>query len=186
MIKLAGGGGGLGSVTTNATLTGAGTGASPLSVAGEPLPYFQQGSLIASTSLAAANDVMISGFVLPYSLTFSNINVMVFTADAVGLYDLGIYSKAGALLAHVGAQSLPATGFQTFPIVGGAQTLAPGLYAFGWTGNANAAALNQDSGALIVWIFNGNVATSVAGVLPSSVGALAIAVHQFPLFFFLD
>lgn len=182
-----GSGGGLAAVQTNSTLTGTGTSVSPLSVAGWPLVYYTNVSnQSASTGLGGANQVAIFGFITPSNVTFSNITVGIQTADAVNLYDVGIYNQAGSLLAHIGAQSLPSTGNQTFAVSGGSKTISAGLYAFAFTGNATTAALKQDSGTVFLWIRNTNVATSAAGVLPASIGALTVASANFPIGFALS
>lgn len=182
-----GSGGGLAAVQTNSTLTGTGTSVSPLSVAGWPLAFYtnvtNQG---ASTGLGGANQVYIIGFANPSNVTFANISVAIQTADAVNLYDLGVYNQAGSLLAHIGAQSLPSTGNQTFAVSGGSKTISAGLYVFAFTGNSTTAALKQDSGTVLIWIRNTNVATSAAGVLPGSIGALTVAVGAFPIGFALS
>lgn len=176
------GGGGLATVTANSTLSGGGTPASPLGVTGWPLTYFQNSDASASTTLTAANQVYITGFVLPYALTFSNLGVFIQTADAVNLYSFGIYSQAGTLVAHSAAATIPATGDHTFAVVGGPVTIAPGLYLMAFTGNANTAAIGQNSGSLNCWVRNTSVVSSAGGVMPASIPAQTVAIAQFPFF----
>lgn len=171
---VSGSGGGLSSVTTNPTLTGAGTGGSPLGVTGWPLAYYSFILARSNTFGITANQVTVYGFALPHALTFSNICVWIGTADAVNSYDFGIYSFTGSLLAHIGAQTLPSTAFQAFGVVGGAKTIQAGLYAFAFTGTA--ATANISGAAITGQIFyNGSYAASVGGVLPASVTAFTIS-----------
>jgi len=202
-----GSGGGLSTVTTDSSLTGAGTVASPLGlllvstqprltgagissskldIAGWPVAGWQStfGNDV-SLAVGTANQVTITGFVLPCAVTFSHIAVGIQVVDASNLYDVGIYSEAGSLLAHIGAQAITATGVQAYAVSGGALTLAPALYAFAVTGNANTAQFKADEreGG---WIYNANVAASSGGALPASIGALtpAPSVYQFNFYLY--
>ena len=152
MIRLAGGGGG---------------GAAPLT-------FFGDGEAFTPVGPAAADEVYITGFVLPYELTFSNIGVDLHNTDNANDYDIGIYDQAGNLVADIGAQPLPAGGVQTFATVQGVQTINPGLYLFAFTGAAIKVTFNNDSDSP-VWVLNANVAASVGGALPASIGAVAVA-----------
>jgi hypothetical protein len=184
MIKLAGGGGS-GLIQTNSTLTGNGTLGSPLGVAGMPLPYFASSWAQTGETLSGANAIDASGFVLPYPLTFSNIAVSIDTADAVNNYDIGIYTKAGALVANIGGQPLPSTGTQSFATLQGPLTILPGMYAFAWAGAATTAIIRTSNGWPFPWFQSHNIGTAVAGTLPASVPAIAVAVAQFSLAFAL-
>jgi len=154
-IRLGGGGGGGG-------------------VAGWPLTYFASVAYDTNNTRAGANQVSVSGFVLPYELSFSQIAVYLDITDAVGLYDFGIYTKAGALIANIGAATQPNNDLQIYPTLQGLQTIPPGLYLFGWTGNAAVVAIHFQDNALS-WVFNQDIAASVGGALPAAIGAVAIA-----------
>jgi len=165
------GGGGLASVTTDSTLTGAGTSSSHLGVKGWPLTTHPCSRAAVAITLGGANQVYITGFSLGYELTFSNIATYGDAGDGVGFYDLGVYTKAGALVANIGATHLPSGTPQHQAILQAPLTLAPGDYAFAFTGNAVVATIRADN-QWATWIDNSNVATSSAGVLPASIGAL--------------
>lgn len=160
------------SVGKNSTLTGAGTAGTPLGVNGWPLIAFNNSQYSNSFHVGGTNQVSIWGFVLAYPLTFANITIDIATADAVNSYDIGLYTKAGALVANIGAQTIPSTGIHAFATVQGSQTIAPGLYLFGATGNANTAQI-EGSTAAPNWVVNTNVTSSSGGALPSSIGAIA-------------
>lgn len=139
-----------------------------------PALYFSEGTPYTAAVLGAANDVAISGFVLPTPLTFTYIGIAVTTADAIGDYDFGVYTAAGDLIANLGPQHVPPTNLLTGPTLQGKQTIDAGLYMFGWTGNAIVAAIDIDPN-WISWVFNADVAASVGGTLPASIGAVAVA-----------
>jgi hypothetical protein len=146
-------------------------------ITGWPLAYFSNASLNNNIALDGANQISVSGFALPYRLTFSKIAIGVITTDATNLYDVGIYTQAGALVANIGAQTLPTNQIQTTPIVQGAITIPPGMYLFAFTGNANTATLDWFNSGYS-WVFNQNVAASSGGALPASIGAVAEDANQ--------
>lgn len=176
-----GGGGGLSSVTTNSTLTGNGTGGSPLGVAGMPIIFYSSGNGLSSESLAAANDIDASGFVLQYPITFAHLAFQVNTADGVNSYDVGIYTNAGALVANIGPQHLPSTGLVSFITLQGSQTILPGLYAFAWTSAATTAQLGIDNNLSFTWFQSHSIGTSSGSTLPASVSPIAISVTGYGL-----
>jgi NADPH:quinone reductase-like Zn-dependent oxidoreductase len=90
------------------------------------------------------------------------------------LYDVGIYSQAGALIANIGPTHFGATGLVATATLQGAKTINPGLYVFGWTGNAATLGIQTDH-TTGTWAEITNIATSSAGTLPPSIGAVAIA-----------
>jgi hypothetical protein len=150
----------------------------------KPLTYLGIGGVTANAHLAGANQTYITGFVLTNPLTFSHIAINVASTDAVNSYDVGVYTAAGALIANIGARSLPSAGVQTFATVQAAQTILPGLYAFAFTGNSTTAGISQSSDAN-TWVLNANIAASVGGALPASVGAIAQAISSSIFFFSL-
>lgn len=163
-IRLGGGGGGGGAAAS--------------------LDWFDQGDAFGPFSIDNANQVAIVGFLLPYALTFSNIGVFVSTADAANNYDIGIYTKAGVLVADIGAQPLPAAAEVSFPTVQGTQTIAAGRYLFAMTGDAVIAVLWNDADAP-AWVLDIDVAASVGGALPPNIGAVAIAAAAGKPFLYL-
>lgn len=167
-------------VQVAARITGAGTVASPLDLAGIPVDYFQDSSAPSNSALAGANQVWVNGFTLQAAITFTKLGCFVQTADAVNAYDLGVYSVAGALLANVGPRTLPATGWKTFAINQTTVTLNPGRYVFAFTGNSTTAHVGYD-GNRAAWTVNSNYASSSAGTLPNSLTAFTIAPASSPL-----
>ena len=172
-------------VSTTAELTGAGTTGSPLSVAGWPLTWFTTGLPVSALSLGAANVVSVYGFALPYTLTFANVGIYVAVADAVNNYDLGLYTKAGNLIANIGPQTLPNAAQTSIATLQGSQTIAPGLYLFAWTGDVGIAQIYGYTYDFS-WVVNGNIAASAAGTLPPAIGAVAVASAFDAPFLFLS
>jgi hypothetical protein len=96
--------------------------------------YINPGYNNVTTTAAAANTLKISGVVLPNPLpAATKIMFQVATADNTNNSDVCLYTKAGALAAHIGAQHLGSTGTITGTIVGGPVSLAAGAYYVGFT-----------------------------------------------------
>lgn len=140
------GGAGGGGVVTDSTLTGSGTVASPLSVAtnvrGSVIPGFNYLSVLNPTAgfRSTANATTMFGIPLPGLSLDQGIVIDINTADAIGLYDFGIYNGSGVLVIHTGAIHLPSTGLTSLPWTGTLPvTLAAGMYYLAYTGNANTA-----------------------------------------------
>jgi len=168
-----GAGGGLSSVTTDGTLTGAGTIASPLGfVPGSGFIGFQP-HVSTAFGMTGANQIQLDGIWLPCPWILNSIWVYVGTADAGGLYDLGIYNYAGTRLGHIGAQAFPNTGFRSFAVVGAPITLPAGALLFAWAGNSTTLALAFNGNDGGVAYHNANYAASVGGALPATIAALA-------------
>lgn len=159
-------------VETAARLTGAGTVASPLDIVGWPVAGYLYPANDSGNLAFAANQTRVMAFQLGYALTFSNIGVKVAVLDAGHNYDFGIYDAAGTLVAHIGAQTLPATGNLGFAVVGAPITITPGLYMFAMTGAATTAALGYDSGISITLFSNQSYSATSGGALNGSVTAL--------------
>ncbi len=126
------------------TITGTGLPGSPLvatqqTPTGWPLTWFAAPAIADPQNVPVAtpiNTARLGGIVLPCALQFNKIIFPIQTADAVNLYDFGIYSYAGALLAHRGAATIPATGNIAFAMIGGPITLNAGRYILAMTGNS--------------------------------------------------
>jgi hypothetical protein len=181
--------GGLSQVSVDGTtITGNGTPASPLvgnsgTPAGWPLTWWGSPGFGTATNRAlvsSANTLSIWGVALPAATQLNKIFISVHTADASGLYDIGFYTGAGALAAHIGAQHIPSTGLQSYSVVGGPITLAPGRYYFAVTGNATVAAYDYWSYPAGTWsfIFSASFGTSTGGALPSTITPPADSVSQ--------
>lgn len=150
-------------------------------VSGWPLTFFTYSLVTSPATLPGANNVWVTGFPLGYKLTFSHIDTFVNTSDLIGLYDMGIYNPAGTLLANIGAQHLSATGSVSFATVQGSLTLNPGLYLFGWTGNATTGQI-FNAATTGCWVTNSNIATSSGGAMPASIGAVSVAPDRGALY----
>jgi hypothetical protein len=165
-------------VQHDATLSGAGTVASPLSAAqqtptGWPLTFFMHGygGALASFTVVTANKIELIGMYLPCSVQFSSLIFGVGTADAVNLSDIGIYTYAGVLAAHIGAQVLSSATIQAVAIAGGGTvTLPPGRYFWAATSNGSTIAFRDDT-AGFTYTFQRATAfgTSSGGNLPNSI-----------------
>lgn len=152
-------------------ISGAGGSGAPT---GWPLTWYgiPPGGVSSNAQFAApVNTLNLYGFVLPASVQFNKIVLSILTLDAANLYDFGFYSYGGALVAHIGAQAIPATGVHAFAVVGGPITLNPGRYFVASTGNSTTAQYTQAGGAGIAWNFQavGGFGTSAAGVLPGTI-----------------
>jgi hypothetical protein len=136
---------------------------------------FWAGPSIQSTATipfaSPANTLQLCGIVLPCAVQFNKIIVRISANDAVNLYDVGIYSSVGALLAHRGAATVPATGIVAFSMIGGPFTLQPGRYYLGWTGTAiTATFISGVSGSTVFQFLSvGGFGASASGVLPVSI-----------------
>lgn len=180
-----GGGGGLSTVATNATLTGNGTSGSHLGVAGWPLANYVNGVASSTTALGTANTLWVESFNLPYAVTFAHIQVNIGTTDAVGLYDVGVYTFAGALVANIGAQTLPSTAEHNFATVQGSQTILPGTYFFAFTGNGTTATLGFWNN-IEAFYSSRSTGVSSGGALPASFTPPAAAVDRIQWYFVLN
>lgn len=145
----------------------------PATPNGWPLTWWNNmdfGTTASTPFVGVANTLNVSGFVLPAAVQFNKIFLNILVADAANLYDVGIYTYAGALVAHIGAQHLPSTGILGFSVIGGPITLNPGRYFFALTGNATTAANRTYTGANFgfIWTAAQSVTASSGGALPSS------------------
>lgn len=180
-------------VQTDATLTGAGTVASPLSAVtqtptGWPLPYFQFGVAAASaTGLASpVNTLQLVGIWILAQLRFSNVTVIVGTADAVNNYDIGMYNAAGTRAWHIGAQTIPSTGIQTFAVAGAPITINPGLYFWATTAVVNTATIytSGTTAQTLLYFSAFNQGATVGGAIPASITPPAKSISRDNMPFF--
>jgi hypothetical protein len=168
-------------VETDATITGAGTVASPLSVVPPTYNFFQYGGIGNNLALPQ-NQTLISGFLLPYSLTFSKIFFALTTADAGTNSDIGIYTAAGVLVANIGAQHLGTNFGNVIATVQGSQTIAAGLYMFAATTAGNTIVINSSFGTAC-WVFSSTAGVTAGGALAASITAPTRSVSDLvPLF----
>lgn len=108
-------------------------------------------------------------FSLPAALTLNKLLVWITTADAAGLYDIGIYNAAGTLVAHTGPIHLPSTGLQTLAVLGAPISLPPGKYYFATTGNAATAALQLFNGGNLGYTNATGLGSATGGTLPATI-----------------
>lgn len=157
----------LDAMTDGATLQGAGIAADKLAVI--PSSFYQQG-FIQGNFGPSANTIWLNGFNLLGPLTFSNITIVVQDTDASNLYDVGIYTAAGALVAHAGAQAIPAGSVQTFAMIGAPITLPQGRYLFAFTGDGGNVSIYYTAN-MLTWFENVGYGASAGGVLPNTIAA---------------
>ena len=74
-------------------------------------------------------------------------------------------------VAHIGAQTIPGTGYTTFAVVGGPITLAPGRYYEAYTSTANTASVVQQLNHGLPANFSNHdgFGVSAGGVLPNTI-----------------
>jgi hypothetical protein len=173
-VQNPGSSGGLSTVTTNASLTGAGTVASPLGVKGWPIQGFVSYTGSANVFSLTANQLGLWIYSIPYEWTASNIAIDITTADGANNSDVGLYNSAGTLIANAGAQHMGSTGNIAFPFVQGTLTEPAGLYGFAVT---SAASNLKFAGLFAAFVLYGlgNLATSTGGALNSSITFPALA-----------
>lgn len=167
-------------VQTDATLTGAGTVASPLSAAqqmpsGWPITWLAYGgpysNAIFSKLATVANTLVLYGISFPAAVRFGHIVINLITGDNANNSDVGFYSAAGALLAHVGAQHFNFTGNSSIAVVGGAVAIGPGRAYFATTsvGTVATIANSNDAGSPSMFLNQANFGSSTGGSLPASI-----------------
>jgi hypothetical protein len=173
-VQNPGSSGGLTTVTTDASLKGNGTSGSPL---GEvPITFF--GAYFNSTATglgATANTISLAGFSLPVPFTLSNITVFINTVDAAHNSDIGIYSAAGALLAHAGAQAFATANTVTFAMIGAPIAIPKGSAIIAFTSAASTLKISN-SAQTASWCYSASTGTSTGGALPNTITAPTIAV----------
>ena len=176
-----GAGGGLSSVTTDATLTGAGTGASPLKVA-NPFPggwpvsiWIDRNNSGGTAHSFPTNTLDIYGVQIDEQVQFSQLYIEIDALDAGHNYDVGLYNFAGTLLANIGAQPLPATGNLFFNTVQGLITINPAIYWLVFTGAASTAQYGISFGQRGTLSYATALATqaSAGGACPATITPLA-------------
>lgn len=156
-------------IVTNSTLTGNGSGGSPLSVANQPLTWFVlQGVFTTTGGSTTANQVLLNGINIPQAVTFSQLCTPINVADGTNLYDYGLYNTSGALIADWGPQHLVGTPpyYQCYSNVQGTVTIQPGNYLIGWTANSTTGKFFY-GGSNTTWYYNATFMASSGGQLPN-------------------
>jgi hypothetical protein len=139
-------------------------------------PFFVTGGARSVGSQAATENVTkLWGFLLPYTLTTTQITYQVTTADnTANEYDIGIYNTSGKLLLDIGAK--PGTtfaasdAFHTLSWTQGSTGLAAGQYYLALTTNC-ASACAQMGAAVgnVSFAVNVSAGASADGALPSTI-----------------
>jgi fibronectin-binding autotransporter adhesin len=140
-----------------------------------PLPMFTTGGSQTGASLSPTQNVTtLWGFLLPYSVTTTQITYDVTTADnTANTYDIGIFNNAGNLVLDISAVAgttfAPSAAFNTLAWTQGSTTLPAGRYYLAFTTNcaSNCAAIGGTS-AFVSFAVNASGGTSTGGALPST------------------
>jgi hypothetical protein len=138
-------------------------------------PFFATGGARTGTSQAATeNTTKLWGFLLPYSVTTTQITYEVITADnTANEYDIGIYNTSGKLLVGIGATKgttfASSTGFRTLLWTQGSTGLAAGEYYLALTTNcASACAQIAAATGNVSFAVDVSAGASTGGALPST------------------
>ena len=139
------------------------------------LPFFISGNgRVGFTQGALKNVTALWGFLLPYSITTTQITYDVANADnTANNYDIGIYSNGGNLVVDLGpipgTTFAPSTGFLTLRWSQGSTTLAPGRYYLGFTTNCATGCVKvAAAGNNISFAAGESAGASTGGALPST------------------
>ena len=167
----------LGTLTagSNVTITN-GPGSVKISATGAPvLPYFATGGGRTEASLGAGQNVTaLWGFLLPYTVTTSNLTYDVTTADnTVNAYDVGIFNYSGTLVLHIGPTAgssfAPSATFHTLAWSEGSTNLPAGRYFIAFTTNcASSCATIGATANYLSFAINASAGASTAGSLPAT------------------
>lgn len=146
-----------------------------ISATGSTLQFFVTGGARTGGSQAATENVTaLWGFLLPYTVTTTQITYDVLTADnTANGYDIGIYNTSGNLLVDIGATpgtTFAATdAFQTLVWTQGSTVLAAGQYYLALTTNcASACAQIAAATGNVSFAVNVSAGASTGGALPST------------------
>lgn len=140
------------------------------------LPFFATGGERTGANQGALKNVnKLWGFLLPYSVTTTQVTYDVTTADnTANNYDIGIYDNSGNLVLNVGATPgttfAPSKIFKTLNWVQGSTTLPAGRYYIGFTTNcASACGAVGANNTFVSFAVNLSSGTSTGGVLATTV-----------------
>lgn len=172
----------LGTLTAGANVSiTAGPGSVTISAAGGGgggtiLPFFATGGERTGANQATVKNVnKLWGFLLPYSVTTTQVTYDVTTADnTANNYDIGIYNNSGNLVLNIGPTPgtifAPSKKFLTIAWHQGSTTLPAGRYYIGFTANCASAcgALAADP-SYVSFAINLSAGTSTGGALAATV-----------------
>jgi hypothetical protein len=139
------------------------------------LPFFSTGGSQTGMPVSATQNVTtLWGFLLPYSVTTTQITVEVTTADnTANTYDIGIFNNSGTLLLDLGAIAgttfAPLAAFNTLAWTQGSTTLAAGRYYLAFTTNCGSScAAVGGTQNYVSFAVNASGGASSGGALPSA------------------
>jgi hypothetical protein len=96
--------------------------------------YFLGNGYQSGTTNVSSNLLLLSGITIPDAIpSAGHLVFQVTTADGTNNADVCLYSKAGSLVAHTGAQHFGSTGVIVSAISGGAVSVPAGAYYAGFT-----------------------------------------------------
>lgn len=119
------------------------------------------------------------------SVAISTLCFYVSVADRSGRYNIGIYDSNDALVADIGAQSLPNTGWQCAPVVQRIARVTNGArYRVATTGTSTTARINYSSATLPPAADQGyyGSGTTSGGALPASITAATFSPQEYGYF----
>jgi hypothetical protein len=159
----------------NITITN-GPGSIKISAASAPvLPFFVTGGEHTGGFVAAGkNATALWGFLLPYTVTTTQITYDVTTADkSANNYDLGIFDASGDLVLHTGPTTggtfAPSAAFRTLAWIEGSTHLAAGRYYLGFTTNCSSGCAQIGaSAAYVSFAVNVSAGATTGGTLSST------------------
>jgi hypothetical protein len=170
----------LGTLTAGANISitnsaGAITIASTGGGGGGTLPFFVTGGArTGSVNGAGINLNKLWGFLLPYSVTTTEITYDVTTADnTANKYDIGIFDDSGSRVADLGATAgtifAPSKGFKTLKWAQGSANLAAGRYYLGLTTNCTTNCAQLAGAAFVSFAANASAGATTGGALSTAV-----------------
>jgi hypothetical protein len=152
------------------TISASGGGSAPT------LPFFVTGGEHTGANLGGVQNITkVWGFLLPYSVTTTEIIYDVTTADnTANNYDIGIFNNSGNLVADLGPTPgttfAPTKGFHTLKWTQGSTALGAGRYYLAFTTNCASGCVKIGAATTFVsFAINASAGASVGGALPSTV-----------------
>ena len=132
------------------------------------------GARTGSVNGAGINLNKLWGFLLPYSVTTTEITYDVTTADnTANKYDLGIFDDSGSRVVDLGATAgtifAPSSGFKTLKWAQGSSSLSAGRYYLGFTTNCTTKCAQLSGAGYMSFAANASAGATRGGALSTSV-----------------